>query len=189
VASDKPGFLEELKRRHVWRVAVAYAIAAWLLVQVATQVFPFFNIPNWAVRLVVLVLAIGFVVAVVFAWIFELTPEGIRRTAAADAPDARPEHETRQIGRKLNAVIIAVLMLAVALMGWRLLVLRHAPAPAEANAAAAAPKTARSSGVAVGTSAPAMVPPPSRKNPSRCCRSPTKASRASNSSPTACRKT
>jgi TolB-like protein/Flp pilus assembly protein TadD len=116
VVSDKPGLFEELKRRHVWRVAVAYAIAAWLLVQIATQVFPFFNIPNWAVRLVVLLLAIGFVVAVVFAWIFELTPEGIRRTAPADSPEARETHTTRAVGRKLNAVIITVLVLAVLLL-------------------------------------------------------------------------
>ncbi|MBS0556752.1 MAG: tetratricopeptide repeat protein [Proteobacteria bacterium] len=117
MATDTPGFFEELKRRHVWRVAVAYAIAAWLLVQVATQVFPFFDIPNWAVRLVVVVLAIGFVIAVVFAWIYELTPEGIRRTASADSPEAREPHDTRAVGRKLNTVIITVLVLAVLLLG------------------------------------------------------------------------
>jgi TolB-like protein/Tfp pilus assembly protein PilF len=126
VASEKPGFLEELKRRNVWRIAVGYALAAWLLVQVATQVFPFFNIPNWSVRLVVVVLAIGFPVAVIFAWIYEITPEGVRRTEPADSPAARPEHASRQIGRKLNTVIIAVLVLAVALLVWRLLALRHA---------------------------------------------------------------
>jgi TolB-like protein/cytochrome c-type biogenesis protein CcmH/NrfG len=123
--ADKPGFLEELKRRHVWRVAVAYAIAAWLLVQVATQVFPFFNIPNWVVRVVVLLLALGFPVAVAFAWVFELTPEGIRRTAPSDSPEARSELARRDMGRKLNTLIIAVLVVAVALMGWRMLVLRH----------------------------------------------------------------
>jgi len=123
--ADKPGFLEELKRRHVWRVAVAYAIAAWLLVQIATQVFPFFNIPNWVVRVVVLLLALGFPVAVAFAWVFELTPEGIRRTAPSDSPEARSELARRDMGRKLNTLIIAVLVVAVALMGWRMLVLRH----------------------------------------------------------------
>ena len=157
LASDKPGFLEELKRRHVWRMAVAYAIAGWLIVQIATQVFPFFNIPNWGVRLVVILIAIGFPIAVAWAWIYELTPEGIRRTAPADSPDARPEHETRSIGRKLNAVIITVLILAVALMGWRLLVLR-APAPAVAKAAAA-PKPARASSVGAGASALANIAP------------------------------
>ena len=156
MASDKPGFLEELKRRHVWRVA--YAIAAWLLVQVATQVFPFFNIPNWAVRLVVILLAIGFVVAVVFAWVYELTPEGIRRTAPADSPEARGTHDAHAVGRKLNTVIITVLVLAVALLGWRLLVLR-APAPTVAKAAAAAPKPARASSVAGAALAVANAAP------------------------------
>jgi TolB-like protein/Tfp pilus assembly protein PilF len=138
VASDKPGFFEELKRRHVWRIAVGYAVAAWLLVQVATQVFPFFNIPNWSVRLVVVVLAIGFPVAVVLAWVYEITPEGVRRTEAADSPAARPEYASRQIGRKLNAVITAVLLLAVALLGWRLLVLRHAGSSPASEAIASA---------------------------------------------------
>ena len=67
MTSDKPGFFEELQRRHVWRIAIAYAVAGWLLVQVATQVFPFFNIPNWAVRLVVLLIVIGFPIVVAFA--------------------------------------------------------------------------------------------------------------------------
>ena len=57
--NDKPSFFAELKRRNVYKVAVAYAVVGWLLVQVATQVFPFFEIPNWAVRLVVLAIIIG----------------------------------------------------------------------------------------------------------------------------------
>jgi len=68
-------FFRELKRRNVYRVAVAYAVVAWLLIQIATQTFPFFDIPNWAVRLVVLLLVLGFPVALVLAWAFELTPE------------------------------------------------------------------------------------------------------------------
>src|SRR5881409_3110009 len=82
--SEKPSFFAELKRRNVYKVAVAYAVVGWLLVQVATQVFPFFDIPNWAVRLVVLLLIIGFPVALILAWAFELTPEGIKRTEFAD---------------------------------------------------------------------------------------------------------
>jgi TolB-like protein/Tfp pilus assembly protein PilF len=149
VASDKPGFLEELKRRHVVRVAIAYAVAGWLLVQVATQVFPFFNVPNWAVRLVVILLAIGFPVAVAFAWIYELTPEGIRRTEAAGSPGARSEHANRQIGRKLNTLIIAVLVLAVALLGWRLYAVRHqTAAPIAAAAASSTDEVKRNPGVA-----------------------------------------
>lgn len=69
-------FLAELKRRNVYKVAVAYAVVGWLLVQVATQVFPFFEIPNWAVRLVVLAIVIGFPIALVIAWAFELTRKG-----------------------------------------------------------------------------------------------------------------
>jgi TolB-like protein len=74
----------ELKRRNVYKVAVAYAVVGWLLVQVATQVFPFFEIPNWAVRLIVLAIVIGFPVALVIAWAFELTPQGLKRTEDVD---------------------------------------------------------------------------------------------------------
>src|SRR5438046_2834864 len=77
-------FFAELKRRHVYRVAIAYAVAAWLLIQIATQVFPFFEIPNWAVRLIVLVLVLGFPIALTLSWIFDLTPQGIRRTEESD---------------------------------------------------------------------------------------------------------
>jgi len=77
-------FFAELKRRKVHRVAIAYAVAAWLLIQVATQVFPFFEIPNWAVRLVVLLLVLGFPIALILSWIFDLTPQGIRRTVESD---------------------------------------------------------------------------------------------------------
>src|SRR2546422_9724035 len=77
-------FFAELKRRNVYKVAVAYASVGWLLVQVATQVFPFFEIPNWAVRLIVLMIVIGFPIALVIAWAFELTPEGLKRTEFVD---------------------------------------------------------------------------------------------------------
>jgi TolB-like protein/Tfp pilus assembly protein PilF len=78
------GFFAELKRRNVYKVAVAYAVVAWLLIQIATQVFPFFEIPNWGIRLVVLIIVIGFPIALVLAWAFELTPEGIKRTEDVD---------------------------------------------------------------------------------------------------------
>src|SRR5438270_3374339 len=81
-------FFAELKRRNVYKVAVAYAIVGWLLVQVATQVFPFFEIPNWAVRLVVLLIIVGFPIALVIAWAFEATPEGIQRTEDVDLATA-----------------------------------------------------------------------------------------------------
>src|ERR1700693_915373 len=78
-------FFSELKRRNVYKVAVAYAIVGWLLVQIATQVFPFLEIPNWVVRLVIALVVIGFPIALVLAWAFEATPEGIKRTEVADA--------------------------------------------------------------------------------------------------------
>src|SRR5206468_11878229 len=80
-----PNFFAELKRRNVYKVAIAYGVVAWLLIQIATQVFPFFEIPNWALRLIVLAIAIGFPIALMIAWAFELTPEGIRRTEDVDA--------------------------------------------------------------------------------------------------------
>ena len=79
-----PSFFVELKRRNVYKVAIAYAVVAWLLMQVASQIFPFFEIPNWAVRLVVLLLVIGFPIALIIAWAFELTPEGLKRTEFAE---------------------------------------------------------------------------------------------------------
>src|SRR5215467_12802305 len=82
-------FFAELKRRNVYKVAIAYAVIAWLLIQIATQVFPFFEIPNWAVRFVVLAIIIGFPIALILAWAFELTPEGVKRTEAADAAHQR----------------------------------------------------------------------------------------------------
>src|ERR1051325_11408852 len=82
-------FFGELKRRNVYKVAVAYAVVGWLLIQVATQVFPFLEIPNWAIRFVICATAVGFPVALVIAWAFELTPEGIKRTEDADAARQR----------------------------------------------------------------------------------------------------
>src|SRR2546421_11937435 len=77
--------LSELKRRNVYKVAVAYAVVGWLIAQIATQIFPFLEIPNWVVRLIIVLIAIGFPIALVIAWAFEATPEGIKRTEIADA--------------------------------------------------------------------------------------------------------
>ena len=79
-------FFSELKRRNVYKAAVAYAVVAWLLIQIATQVFPFLEIPAWAIRLVIVLLALGFPVALLLAWALELTPEGIRRTSETGFP-------------------------------------------------------------------------------------------------------
>jgi hypothetical protein len=80
IAVNPKNFFAELKRRNVYKIAIAYGVVAWLLIQIATQVFPFFGIPNWTVRLVVLLMVIGFPIALIIAWAFELTPQGLKRT-------------------------------------------------------------------------------------------------------------
>src|SRR5207302_10275759 len=74
---------------NVYKVAVAYAVVGWLLAQIATQIFPFLEIPNWVVRLVIVLIAIGFPIALVIAWAFEATPEGIKRTEDVDLSGER----------------------------------------------------------------------------------------------------
>src|SRR6202022_1522314 len=82
-------FFAELKRRNVYKVAVAYIVAGWALSQGIAQVFPVFDIPNWGTPLIVLLIIIGLPIALVLAWMFELTPEGLKRTETADAmPEA-----------------------------------------------------------------------------------------------------
>jgi TolB-like protein/Tfp pilus assembly protein PilF len=102
-------FLTELKRRNVYKVAIAYAVVAWLVMQIASQIFPFFDIPSWGVRLVVLLLIIGFPIALILAWAFELAPEGIKRTEDVDLSKSI----RRKTGRKLDFLIIAVLLLVI----------------------------------------------------------------------------
>ncbi len=111
--NEKPSFFAELKRRNVYKVAVAYAIVGWLVVQIATQVFPFLEIPNWVVRLVIAVVAIGFPIALVIAWAFELTPEGIKRTESADAAGGH----SRGGAWIVVVVIAAALSLGLFLLG------------------------------------------------------------------------
>src|SRR6266478_2304805 len=115
--SEKPSFFAELKRRNVYKVAVAYAVVAWLLIQVATQVFPFFEIPNWAVRLVVLLLILGFPVALILSWAFEITPEGIKRESEI-APN---ESITRHTGRKIVGITVVLAVIAAGMLAFQLL--------------------------------------------------------------------
>ena len=96
-------FFAELKRRNVYKVAVAYAVVGWLIAQIATQIFPFLEIPNWVVRLIIVLIAIGFPIALVIAWAFEATPEGIKRTEVADKMPA-------VAGQKKHAWIYVVIV-------------------------------------------------------------------------------
>jgi TolB-like protein/Flp pilus assembly protein TadD len=125
-------FLGELQRRNVYRVAVTYAIVSWLLIQIATQVFPIFEIPNWPVRVLVLLLVLGFPVALILAWAFELTPEGIKRTEDV------PPHESirHHTGRKLlalaavaAAVALGLFLIQVARRSWTSAGQNSTPAP------------------------------------------------------------
>src|SRR5438105_3069776 len=82
--SDKPSFFSELKRRNVYKVAVAYAVVGWLVVQISSTVLPTFHAPEWVVQTLVVLVALGFPIALVIAWAFELTPEGLKRTEDVD---------------------------------------------------------------------------------------------------------
>jgi len=113
-AVNSHNFFAELKRRNVYKVAIAYAVVAWLLMQVASQIFPFFEIPNWAVRLVVLLLVIGFPVAVILAWAFELTPEGLKRTEFADE---LPKKSARSRGWIYVVVIAGAISVSLFCLG------------------------------------------------------------------------
>src|SRR5437588_7739084 len=114
-AVNPRSFFAELKRRNVYRAAAAYGVVSWLLVQIATQVFPFFDIPNWAIRMVIVVLLSGFPVALIIAWIYELTPEGLQRT-----DDVAPGRSISQTtGRRIDFAIIGVLLAVIGFMAWQ----------------------------------------------------------------------
>ena len=98
-------FIDELKRRNVFRVAVAYLVTAWLLIQVAETLFPLFGYSDKPARLIVVILAIGFIPVLIIAWLFELTPEGLKKEKDID----RSQPASRSISRKLDFAIAGVL--------------------------------------------------------------------------------
>jgi adenylate cyclase len=129
-------FWSEFRRRNVGRVAVAYGVLAWLLIQIAVVVFPQLDLPASAARLVTVLLLIGFPIALVFAWVYEVTPEGIKRTS-----DVAPTESTAsRTGRKLDYVVIGLLVLAIGfLLTDRFVLGPSIGVPATAPAAQAAP--------------------------------------------------
>src|SRR5712672_1291558 len=129
--SEKHSFFVELKRRNVYKVAVAYAVVSWLLIQVATQVFPFFEIPNWAVRLVVLLLILGFPVALILSWAFEIKPSGIKRESEV----AQEHSKTLHTGRKIVVLTIVVALIAAGLLVFQLVRSKSAVAHRQSEAA------------------------------------------------------
>ena len=123
-------FIAELKRRNVFRIGVAYGIVAWILVEVAHTAFPTLQLPDWTVTLVTVLLIMGFPIALVIAWAFELTPEGLKRESDVDPA----ESITRRTGRKLDFIIIGVLAVAVVYLVVDKFVLEAEPEPAEVTA-------------------------------------------------------
>jgi TolB-like protein/Tfp pilus assembly protein PilF len=113
---DLRNFLAELKRRSVYKVAAAYAVVAWLLIQAASILFPTFEAPGWVMKVFVAVVAAGFPLALIFAWAFELTPQGIKRTEDV----AANESITRRTGRKLAAGIAVLAVIAAGLLAYQM---------------------------------------------------------------------
>jgi len=110
----KPGFFHELRRRNVIRMAGLYVVGAWLIIQVSGTVLPMFDAPAWLPRSLVFLLAIGFVPALIFSWVFELTPQGLRREGDVPAEQSIMS----DTGQRMNHMIIAVLVLALAFFGF-----------------------------------------------------------------------
>src|SRR5438270_9885708 len=100
------GFFEELKRRKVYRVAIAYAVGSWALAQGLAQVLPVFDIPNSVIRVVITLLLIGFPVALVLAWVFDITPAGIKRTSSVAVEVSASPHRRRNLFMLAGAGII-----------------------------------------------------------------------------------
>jgi serine/threonine-protein kinase len=128
-----PGFIAELKRRNVFKVALVYVIASWLTMQVVDVMFPALHLPEWLTSAVAAFLIIGFPFALIFAWAFEMTPEGIKREKDVDRSQSIAPHT----GQKLNHVVLIVLAIAVAfLLADKFVLQRDSPTPDEPVAAA-----------------------------------------------------
>ena len=127
---DQPGFFQELKRRNVVRVAAAYAVVAWLLIEVSDTIFPRLGFPDWTVTFIIVLLALGFPLALFLSWAYELTPEGVKRTEEVPVEAS----VTRSTGRRLDFAIIGVMALVIGWLSWE----QFGPASAEAREASIA---------------------------------------------------
>ena len=113
--NERPSFFAELKRRNVYKVAVAYAVVSWLLVQVASIVFPTFDAPPAAMKILIVLLVVGFPVALAFSWAFEITPEGIKRESEVESDKSI----ARRTGRKIVATTVVLAAIAAGLLAWQ----------------------------------------------------------------------
>lgn len=118
-------FFAELQRRNVYKVAVAYAVVSWLIIQIVTQIFPVFEIPTWGTRLIIIGLTLGFPIALILAWAYELTPEGVKLTEEIDSKRSI----SRGTGRTLDFVIIGVLVAVIAMFAYPYFRARKPPPP------------------------------------------------------------
>jgi len=124
----------ELRRRNVFRIAAAYIVVGWLITEIATTLLPVFGAPDWVAQVVVIVLALGFLPAVVFAWVFELTPDGLKKES--EVP--RDRSITSHTGRRLDYITIAAVVAAVAFVAWSRTSAPPGPALAGSTAASIA---------------------------------------------------
>src|SRR6266571_7629204 len=114
--SDKPSLFSEFKRRHVDKVALVYAVVAWLLIELAWIFLPNLDAPSWMLKAFIILLALGFILTVIISWNFEMTPEGMKRTADLSPGEVLPYWSKR----KFAAFIIAVAVIALGLLGYQL---------------------------------------------------------------------
>jgi TolB-like protein/Tfp pilus assembly protein PilF len=115
--SNKPSFFSELKRRNVYKVAVAYAVVAWLLIQAASIFLPAFDAPPWVMKVFIIIIVLGFPIALVLSWAFEITPEGIK----LESEVATNQSITRRTGRRIAAITIVLAVIAAGLMIFQIL--------------------------------------------------------------------
>src|SRR5215467_6344864 len=114
--SEKPSFFSELRRRNVYKIAVAYAVVAWLIIQAASILLPTFEAPAWGMKVVVMLVLLGFPAALVFSWAFEITPEGIKLESEIDPKKSI----TRKTGRKIVGLTIAVAIVAAGMLVFQM---------------------------------------------------------------------
>jgi TolB-like protein/Flp pilus assembly protein TadD len=131
---DPHNFFAELKRRNVYKVAITYAVVAWLLIQAASILLPTFEAPTWVMKVFVVFLAFGFVISVIISWAFEATPEGLRRTADVPRDTMLPTWSAR----KFATFVIGVAVIAAGLLAYQFLRSKPMPAPRPNEAATAA---------------------------------------------------
>src|SRR5206468_3288719 len=115
--SDKPSFFSELKRRNVYKVALVYALVSWLLIEVAWIALPMFDAPEWMLSTLIVFLALGFILAVIISWAFEMTPEGMKRTADVTPGEVLPYWSKRKFAR----FVIGVAVIAFVLLAYQVL--------------------------------------------------------------------